>query len=111
MKRVTLEDIGKKHLMFQVSRTVEIEGQEIEAVIKLEYELDFEAGVAKGGTCLVYHAYKIVKSSKGFLKHKVILKESKISPDEYAWEKQAITDNVKFHIIFLGNTWVYLLIS
>ena len=43
--------------------------------------------------------------------HKVILKESKISPDEYAWEKQAITDNVKFHIIFLGNTWVYLLIS
>lgn len=75
MKRVTLEEIGRKHLIFHVPKKVEIEGQEIQAELKMEYELDFEAGVAKGGTCLVYHAYKIVKSSKGFLKHKVILKE------------------------------------
>lgn len=75
MNRVTLKDVGKKSLVFHVPKTVVIDGQQMQANLKVEFEIDFDAGVGEGGTCLVYHAYKIVEFAEATLRHKVILKE------------------------------------
>ena len=66
MNRTTLKDI----LCFQVS------GNHLSEVnTNVKFELDFAKEIGRGGTCLVYHAYKILNYNGEELRHKVILKE------------------------------------
>lgn len=70
MNRTTLKEMNTNILCFQVS------GNHLSEVnTNVKFELDLAKEIGRGGTCLVYHAYKILNYNGEELRHKVILKE------------------------------------
>jgi len=60
---------------FMDSRISLIDIAQKELYLDEVYEINFEEPVGRGGTCLVYHAFKIIQTETQIYRHKVILKE------------------------------------
>ena len=75
MNRTTLKEMNVNTLCFQVPITITIDGHKLEVKMDVKYELDFTKEIGRGGTCLVYHAYKILEFKGKQIRHKVVLKE------------------------------------